>query len=108
MVEEEVNGNKKPGMVDISSIDIYPILGLFIDLLSTKAWQYIGLRIKPATKKIEKDLSKASITIDCIEFLIEKLESQLNGTERGKLRSLLTDLQINFVRQSDSLKTEEA
>ena len=90
---------KETSMVDISAIDIYPLIGLFINILNTQAWQYMGLRINPATKKIEKDLAKAIVAIDIIAYLIDKLEIQLDDEERTRLRSLLSDLQINFIRQ---------
>ena len=98
-MSDEVKEKEPPSMVDISAIDIYPLIGLFINILNTQAWQYMGLRINPATKKIEKDLAKAIVAIDIIAYLIDKLESQLNDEERTRLRSLLSDLQINFIRQ---------
>jgi UTP-glucose-1-phosphate uridylyltransferase len=72
---------------------------LFINILNTQAWQYMGLRINPATKKIEKDMEKAIVAIDIIAYLIDNLEKKLSEEERTGLRSLLSDLQINFVRQ---------
>ena len=43
---------KETSMVDISAIDIYPLIGLFINILNTQAWQYMGLRINPAISAI--------------------------------------------------------
>lgn len=102
MVEEEAEGEEASGMVDVFSLDIYPLLSLFISILSAQAWQYMGLRLNPATKKVEKDFLRASVAIDCIAFLIDKLEPQLSGDEKNRFRGLLTDLQINFVRQQSS------
>jgi hypothetical protein len=99
MDDKEVVGDKAPSVLDITSIDIYLLLGLFVNVLGDQAWQYMGLRVRPATKKVEKDLSKARVAIDCVSYLIGKLEPQLNDEEKNKLRSLLTDLQINFIRQ---------
>lgn len=97
---------KDPGsnVLDISTLDIYPILGFFLNILNVKAWQYMGLRVDPNTQKIQKDLQKAILTIDCVAFIIDKLAPQLEEDERNKLRALLTDLQINYVRQQ---KTDE-
>ena len=89
----------KTEMFDITSIDIYPLLGFFINILSIKAWVYMGLRIDQSKNEITKDLEKARLTIDCISFLIDKIEDQYTTEERMKLRSLLTDLQTNFVQQ---------
>ncbi len=99
-MESESSGDEKAaGAVDITSIDIYPLLGFFISLLNEQAWQYMGLRVRPATQKIEKDVSRARIAIDCIAFLIDKLEPQLSDKEKTKMRALLANLQINFVHQ---------
>ena len=98
-VAESVGDEKAAGAVNITSIDIYSLLSFFLSILNEQAWQFMGLRVRPATQKIEKDLSRASLAIDCIAFLIDKLEPQLNDKEKIKMRSLLTDLQVNFVRQ---------
>jgi hypothetical protein len=55
--------------------------------------------VDPQTQKIQKDFKKAILTIDCVAFIIDKLAPQLGDDERTKLRALLTDLQINYVRQ---------
>jgi hypothetical protein len=89
---------KKPTMLDITSLDTYVLLGLFINVLSSQAWQHMGLRVKPETEKIEKDFERAQVAIDCIAFLTDKLEPHIQEGERKKLRNLLSDLQINFVR----------
>lgn len=90
---------QEPSPVDISSLDIYQLLELFIMLLSEKAWRYIGLRVEPSTNKINKDLTKARVTIDCIISLVDKIEPTLKDKEIESLRRLITDLQINYAEQ---------
>ena len=102
MVEEKIDKEETTHSMDISAIDIYPLIGLLISIFNSKAWQYMGLRINPDTQKIERDLSKARVAIDCIAFLSEKLETQLNEDEKNRLRISLTDLQVNFVRQQNA------
>ena len=89
----------EPNPVDISSLDIYQLIELFIMLLNEKAWRYIGLRVEPSTNKIIKDLSKAHVAIDCIISLVDKIEPNLDNTEKERLRRLITDLQLNYVEQ---------
>jgi len=96
------NNEETTRSMDLTELDINILLRLVINLLSAKAWQYIGLRIKPGTDKIEQNFEKAKLSIDCIVFLIEKLEGQISDDEKGKLRSIITDLQINFVNQFKS------
>jgi len=68
-------------------------------LLSEQAWRYIGLRVDPATNKMNKDLSKARIAIDCIVSLVEKIEANLDNEEKEHLRRIITDLQLNYAEQ---------
>ena len=92
---------KEQSALDITALDTYALLSLFIGILSAQAWQHMGLRMKPGTDKVEKDFERARVTIDCVAFLVEKLEPRLPDAEKGKLRSLLADLQINFVRLAE-------
>jgi len=93
------NKEQEPSPVDISSLDIYQLLELFIMLLSEKAWRYIGLRVDPHTNKINKDLAKAHVAIDCISSLVDKIESNLDDKETERLRRVITDLQLNYAEQ---------
>ena len=90
---------QEPSPVDIASLDVYKLVEVFIMLLSEKAWRYIGLRIDPATNKIDKDLAKAHVAIDCIISLVDKIESNLDKAEVESLRRLITDLQLNYAEQ---------
>jgi len=96
---ESENKEQEQRPVDISSLDIYPLVELFIMLLSEQAWRYIGLRVDPYTNKINKDLIRAHVAIDCIISLVDKIESKLENTERERLRRMITDLQLNYAEQ---------
>ena len=98
----DYNNQENSRSIDLTELDITVLLSLFINLLSAKAWQYMGLRIKSGTDKTEQDFEKAKLSISCIVFLVEKLEDQLSDDEKRKLRSIITDLQINFVNQFKS------
>ena len=89
---------EKPTVLDIASLDTYVLLELFVNILNTQAWQHMGLRVKAGTDTIEKDFERAKVAIDCIAFLVDKLEANIQDSEKNRLRSLLADLQINFVR----------
>ena len=90
---------QEPSPVDISLLDIYQLLEVFVVLLSEQAWRYIGLHVDPRTNKIVKDLVKAHDAIDCIIFLVDKMEPHLLGPEKERLRNLITDLQLNYAEQ---------
>lgn len=90
----------EPSPVDISFLDITQLVELFIMILSEQAWRYIGLRADPRTNKINKDLAKAHVAIDCIISLTDKIEPNLDNAEIERLRRLITDLQINYAEQT--------
>jgi hypothetical protein len=99
MSERKVDAEKKPSeMVDISSLDTYSLLGLFIGLLAEKAWQSMGLRTKPGTDKIEVDFDQARVAIDATAFLAEKVQPHLPDIEKRRLESIVADLRLNYVR----------
>ena len=96
---ESENKEQEPSPVDISSLDINQLVEVFVMLLSEKAWRYIGLRVDPRTNKIDKDLSKAHVAINCIISLVEEIEPNIDNAEKERLRRLITDLQINYAEQ---------
>jgi len=96
----EEAGSEEPKVQDITSLDTYSLIGLFISLLSAKAWQTMGLRVKPGTDKIEKDLDQARTAIDTVDFLVQKLKTRIPELERSGLESMVGDLKLNFVRAS--------
>jgi hypothetical protein len=96
---ESEKKEQEPSPVDISSLDINQLIEVFIMLLSEKAWHYIGLKVDPHTNKIDKDLTKAHVAIDCITLLVDKIEPNLEKAETEHLRRLITDLQLNYAEQ---------
>ena len=87
------------GPVDISFLDIYKLLELFVMLLSEQAWRHMGLRVDPRTNEIKKDLERAHVAIDCIISIVDKLEPHSESETKNRFRNLITDLQINYARQ---------
>jgi hypothetical protein len=67
----------------------------------------MGLQPDPFTKKIHKDFAQARIAIDATEALIEKLKPHLQGQEARDYQTLLTDLRLNFVKQSEGEAKQE-
>jgi len=99
MSERKDDAEKRaPEMVDMGSLDTYSLLGLFVGLLTEKAWQTMGLRTKPGTDKIEADFDEARVAIDTVGFLTEKVQPRLPDDERRRLEGLVADLKLNYVR----------
>lgn len=83
--------------------NIQNLLKWFISILIGNTWVWLGLVKHPQTQKINKDLPQAKISIDCINFLYKEIESFLSELEKREIRSILAELQINFVNQSKLL-----
>ena len=98
---EKVNESEEDQTLDISMLDTYSLMGLFLNLLTLQAWRDIGLRADPKSNEIITDFTRANVAIDCIGFLAEKLEPKIGPEETAKIKSFLTDLQINYVQQSE-------
>ncbi len=90
--------NRQSEMVDIRSLDTYSLLGMFVGLLTEKAWQTMGLRTKPGSEKIEVDFDQARVAIDTTAFLAEKVQPHLPDIEKRRLEGIVADLKLNYVR----------
>lgn len=97
MTEEKEEG---PQAVDLTALELDQLLGLFIGILSVKAWQYMGIRLAPGKEESEKDMVKAAAAIDCVAFLAEKIAPSLPAEEAGRLRAMVADLQINYAKKT--------
>ena len=96
----EDNQDEVPQALDLTALELDQLLGIFISLLSAKAWQYMGVRLTPGKEEAEKDLVKAAAAIDCVTVLVDKVAPFLEGENVGKLRSMIADLQLNYARQA--------
>jgi len=88
-----------PESIDLSTLEIEQLIGLFIGLLSGKAWEYMGLRLHQGKSELEKDLFKASLAIDTVDFLVEKLVPTMSPVEADRIRGMVSDLKLNYARQ---------
>jgi Domain of unknown function (DUF1844). len=70
-----------------------------INWLHEGAWIALGLVRNPATDEIEQDLEGARAAIDCIAYLVSKVEPNLDEPAIRELKTLVRDLQLNFVQQ---------
>jgi hypothetical protein len=90
---------ESPAPLNLTAVELDDLLGLFIGILSEKAWQYMGIRLAPGKSEAEKDMAKAQSAIDCVAFLTEKIASSISPDDARRLRSMVTDLQLNYVKQ---------
>jgi hypothetical protein len=86
---------------ELEPLDVYALLRVMVGQLSAAAWQKMGLQPDPFTNALHRDTEQARVAIDCVALIAEKLLPQLHGQEERDLQSMLTDLRLNFVRQSE-------
>ncbi len=95
---------EEPSLDDIAAglppVDVYTLLKSFIGMLGAQAWQCMGLVKNPSTGNVEKDMAQAKAAIDAIAALAGQLEGRISDREAEELRGMISDLRINFVRQS--------
>jgi hypothetical protein len=70
-----------------------------IDILHQGAWMAMGLVADPSTGEIERNLEDAKIAIDAVAYLASQVEPNLDEPTRRELKRVVSDLQVNFVRQ---------
>lgn len=97
-VESSTQEPEEAGELPVASV--YDILQFVAGMLSEQAWQKMGLRLAPGQKEMTKDMTQAKLAIDTIAFIVDKLHPHIGENERRALRGILSDLQLNFVKQS--------
>jgi hypothetical protein len=84
----------------IPQLSVHDRIFMSIDILHQGAWIALGLRADPATGQIEQDLDAARLAIDCVTHLASKIENSLDEATRRELKRVVSDLQLNYVNQS--------
>ncbi len=85
--------------MDLASLDIEDLLGVFIGVLSDKALEHMGVPVKEGEEP-EKDLRRASVAINSMSCLVDQLEPLVTEEAAKQYRSLVGDLQLSYVRVS--------
>ncbi len=85
--------------VDLANLNIEDLLSVFIGVLSGKALEHMGVPIKEGEEP-KKDLRKASVAINSMSCLVDQLEPLVAEDVAKQYRSLVNDLQLNYVRVS--------
>lgn len=98
-MEERKEAPQQPGK--IKDLGYY-----FLNLLSAKAWQYLGLMVHPENGQILVDLEEARKAIDLFSILLEALKKDLGREELRELELHLSNLQLNFVEKMRQLAEE--
>lgn len=68
-----------------------------LPIFDAHAWRAMGLVGHPLTGETKKDLPTAQMAIDCVQFVLGKIESELPDAERREAQRRLSDLRMNYV-----------
>ncbi len=69
-------------------------------MLTQQAWVSLGIQKAPGAEDVEQDLPQAKVAIDTLEFVVSKLAPDLESQEKAELDSVLSNLQINYVKRA--------
>lgn len=81
--------------------------GLVISLAAA-VMQHLGKTLNPLTNKIEKNLQAAQATIDMLDMLEAKTRGNLSAAEAKLIKSILTELKLNYVETLNEKPAESA
>ena len=81
--------------------------GLVISLAAA-TMQHLGKTLSPVTNKIEKNLPAAQSTIDMLDMLEAKTKGNLSENEAKLLKSILSELKLNYVETLNEKPEEPA
>ena len=91
-----------PPVEEMPPPNVYETLQFMTGMLAEQAWVFMGLHLPPGRKEPVTDLAQARIAIDAVIFLADKIHPHLGEDDRKALRSIVSDLQINFVQRNQS------
>ncbi len=78
-------------------MDVRGLAGTMLGVFDAQAWRALGLVANPVTGQTEKNLPDAQLAIDCVQFLLGKMESALDDTSRREMHRRLNDLRMNYL-----------
>ena len=75
-----------------------PVLATaLLSIFDGHAWQAMGLIAHPLIGDMRTDLPAAQLAIDCVAFLLGKVEGCLSEAERREAQRRLSDLRMNYL-----------
>ena len=84
----------------LGDLSVYDTLRFTAGLLMQQAWIQMGVQLAPGAAELKHDLVQAKVAIDSLEFVVAKLEHQLDEHEQAEFGSILANLRINYVKKA--------
>lgn len=90
------------GSKEREPLDVNQVIVIWIDQMATIAWSKLGLQPDLATGVIARDLHQAKTAIDLTTHLSTFIEPNLDEDDKKRIHTLIRDLRLNYVQQSQS------
>jgi hypothetical protein len=94
------DAGERPAGAAGPALTVGGILRFTLELLNQRAWIALGLVADPVTGRVEADFAEAKRAIDVLAVLAAHVEADAAPEERRELQTLLSNLRINYVRQT--------
>jgi hypothetical protein len=75
------------------------LIHVLVSIFDAHAWRSMGL-VADHSGEVRKDLPSAQIAIDCLAFLLGKVEASLDEPEKRDVQRRLMDLRMNYVAKT--------
>jgi hypothetical protein len=92
---------------DREPVDVFDIIAYSLDTFSSLAWQKLGLQPDMIAGGVEVNLEQARIAIDVAAKLAEFIEPKLDEEDKRRVQSMLSDLRISYLRQTQKHAEED-
>jgi hypothetical protein len=83
-------------------VNVYELLSMMLDSISSVAWAKLGLRPDPLTGEMAPDMEMAKAAVDASAALGAIIEPQLDGEDKRTIQNLIRDLKVNYVQRSQA------
>ena len=80
-----------------AQVDTRTLARVLMAVFDSHAWRNMGLIGDPRTGEQKEDLPAAQLAIDCVQFLLGKVETEFSESDRREAQRRLSDLRINYV-----------
>ena len=99
---DEEPGSGGGGEGELPEFTIGATLRMMINLLNEQAWISLGLMPNPMTGQVRQNLPECRRAIDVLADLGKHLEPDATPEELREFQTLLSNLRLNYVRQSQT------
>jgi hypothetical protein len=104
-VDTNSNGDPERGLPDPGFLlnmaavqfDARALLNALVPIFDQYAWSAMGFIADPRTGDTNRDMAAAQLSIDTVQYLVSKIDTQLSETDRRDLHRRLSDLRMNYL-----------